>query len=257
MIETTRSADGTTIAFEREGDGDPLLLFGGPMTTRMSDARLVPLLSRHFSVVTVDRRGRGDSTDTKPYRVQREVDDVAAVIDAVGGWANVYGHSSGGALALHAAAAGLPIVKVAAYEPPYTTEADRPDYRDPSMSARVRAAVYTDDPETAAVEYLGGFDPHSLQQLRDTPDWPEMIDLARTIPYDLSLIGDGSIPIAEYESIAVPTMIIFGSKSWSWVPNAMAELAGIIPGARLHVMQGEDHDVSSEALASVLLEFFD
>ena len=122
MFETTKSADGTRIAFERSGRGDPLIVLGGAFNTRQSSAALVPLLDHNFTVFCVDRRGRGDSTAIEPYAVEREVEDLAAVIHAAGGSALVYGHSSGAVLALEGAAAGLRIERLAAYEPPYTAE---------------------------------------------------------------------------------------------------------------------------------------
>lgn len=122
MTETARSADGTNIAYDRVGDGPMLILAGGALSNRHGAGELVPLLARRFSVVTYDRRGRGDSTDTPPYAVAREVEDLNALIDAVGGTAMVHGHSSGAVLALEAAAAGGRMTRLSVYEPPYLTD---------------------------------------------------------------------------------------------------------------------------------------
>ncbi|WP_434612402.1 alpha/beta fold hydrolase [Arthrobacter sp. A5] len=118
MVEKVQSTDGTTIAYETAGSGPPLILVGGALNTRKSPGGLVPLLVEDFTVVTYDRRGRGESTDTPPYAVEREVEDFSALVAAVGGSAGVYGHSSGGILALEAAAAGVGISRLAAYERP-------------------------------------------------------------------------------------------------------------------------------------------
>jgi len=109
------SKDGTTIAFDRSGDGPPVILVTGALGFRSHAimADLAAALAAHFTVINYDRRGRGDSGDTSPYAVEREVEDLDALITAAGGSASVYGTSSGAALALEAAASGLPITKLA------------------------------------------------------------------------------------------------------------------------------------------------
>src|ERR687892_1110996 len=124
------SADGTRIAYETVGSGPPVVLVSGAFGTRMDARELAGALSKRFAAAGYDRRGRGDSGDTRPYAPARELDDLRAVIDALGGSAFVYGHSSGGALSLDAAAAGLPIMKLAVYEPPFTIDDSRPPYPD-------------------------------------------------------------------------------------------------------------------------------
>jgi pimeloyl-ACP methyl ester carboxylesterase len=125
-MDTVRSSDGTTIAFDRLGAGAPVVLVSGASTARAIHARLAELLAADFAVLSYDRRGRGDSGDTPPYAVQLEIEDLHAVIGAAGGAAAVFGNSSGAVLALRAAAAGLPITRLALWEPPFMTDPDAP-----------------------------------------------------------------------------------------------------------------------------------
>lgn len=245
MIETTTSADGTTIAFERSGHGDPLLIIGGAFNTRMSAAGLASLLSPYFTTVTIDRRGRGDSGLTDPYAVEREIEDVAAVLRAAGGEAHLYGHSSGAVLALEAAAAGLAVVRLAVYEPPYGD--------DPSvMSREVAAALAAGSPAEAALAFLG---PENAA-LQQSPWWPGMVANAATLPHDLALVGDGAVPVERLSQIAVPTLVIAGADSEPWAARAVNQVVAAVPHATKHVMEGQSHGVADDALAPVLEEFF-
>lgn len=245
MIETTTSADGTTVAFERAGHGDPLLILGGAFNTRTSATGLASLLSPFFTTFTIDRRGRGDSGLTLPYAVEREIEDVAAVLRAAGGEAHVYGHSSGAVLALEAAASGLPFVRLAAYEPPYGD--------DPSvMSREVAAALAAGNPAEAVLAFLGGGKPG----LQESPWWPHMVDNAATLPHDLALLADGAVPVERLERIPIPTLVIGGGDSEEWALRAVDAVAAAVPHATRHIIDGQDHGVSDEALAPVLEEFF-
>src|SRR6266536_4143304 len=123
-MDTVTSTDSTRIAFDRLGGGTPLILVGGALCDRRSTAALSEALAADFAVISYDRRGRGDSGDTQPYAVEREIDDLAALIAAAGGTAAVYGHSSGAGLALRAAAHGLPITRLILHEPPFAPDND-------------------------------------------------------------------------------------------------------------------------------------
>ena len=186
MVDTARSADGTRIAYERTGDGPVLILAGGALNNRHSAGALVPPLAKKFSVVTFDRRGRGDSTDTPPYAPAREVEDLKALIDAVGGSAMVFGHSSGAVLSLEAAADGAAITRLAVNEPPYLTGTAE------TASARLReieAALDAGDRGTAVEIFIRGtgapFDP----AMKTQPWFAGLEAVAHTLPYDLALVG--------------------------------------------------------------------
>ncbi len=256
MFQTVQSADGTTIAYEKSGTGPALIVSGGAFNTRMSPGALVPLLAAHFSVYVYDRRGRGDSTDTQPYAIAREIEDLAALIDAAGGSAMVYGHSSGAVLALEAAASGLPITKLVAYEPPFTAEENGQGSL--VWSDDVRAAAAAGDRETAATLFLVGIgaDPEGVAALSRQPWWPGMLGVAHTLPYDLDLVGDGLVHTDRIGKIAAPTLLIDGADSPPWAGTAASVAAATIPGARQLTLDGQDHNVDPAALAPVLIGFF-
>jgi pimeloyl-ACP methyl ester carboxylesterase len=257
MTRTVKSADGSTIAYETMGTGPVLIIVGGAFNTRNSAHAIASLLAANFRVYAYDRRGRGGSTETKPYATEREVEDLAALIEAAGGSALVYGHSSGAALALEAAASGLPITKVAAYEPPFTAE-------EPGSASlagwgeSVQAAVDADDRERAAVLFLQGTgaDPAAIEGIKRAPWWPSMLAIAHTLPYDIALVGDGSVPTERFRKIAVPTLLLHGGGSPSWAAAAASAIAEAIPGARHITIEGQDHNVDESVLAPALIDFF-
>ena len=252
MFETTRSADGTRIAFERSGRGDPLIVLGGAFNTRRSSLPLAALLDHNFTVYSVDRRGRGDSSATDPYAVEREVEDLAAVIHAAGGSALVYGHSSGAILALEGAAAGLRIERLAVYEPPYGEDRQKSD-----LAETVAAALAAEDPASAALAFAGNVMPSAaFAGIEQQAWWPGMVAVAHTLPHDLALVGDGSIPTQRLARITAPTLVVAGGDSEPWALKSVAAVAAAIPGATHHVIDGQDHGVAVDALAPVLQEFF-
>lgn len=255
MTRSLRSTDGTVIAYELTGAGPALVIIGGAFNDRHSMASLVPLLASSATVVTYDRRGRGDSGDTLPWAVEREVEDLAAVIAAVGGSASLYGHSSGGALALEAAARGLQVTSVAVYEPPYTADKDRTEASD-EYAGRVRAALDAGDPEGAAEAFLEDVPPEVLTMIKGSPSWPGMVAIAHTLPYDIALVEDGgAIPVERLGSISVPTLVMAGGGSDAWAHNAADAVAAAVPGARRLTLEGQSHAVADEVVAPVLLTF--
>lgn len=263
-MHTVTSKDGTIIAFDRLGQGPAVILVGGAFSYRAFPqlAELAELLSDRFTVVNYDRRGRGDSGDTPPYAVEREIEDLAALIDAAGGSASVWGWSSGGALALRAAAHGLAIERLAVYEPPFMVDSSHrlppPDFaaRLDRLTARGRRG--------AAVHYYmtkGIGLPTALAVLmRLTPFWPKLKAVAHTLPYDWAVLGDTMagkpLSVEEWASVATPTLVIAGEKSDERLRNAAEALPAVLPDSRLRVLGGESHNVSMRALAPVLAEFF-
>ena len=261
MAETTTSADGTTIAYDRVGDGPTLIVIGGAFNTRQSAGDLVPLLSSHLSIVTYDRRGRVDSSDADaiggipPFTVEREIEDLAALIDAVGGDVFAYGHSSGAILGLEAASRGLPISRLAAYEPPYTADPDDPT---PLTDGGVRAAVAAGDREAAAGAFLRltGMPDQAIEGVKHAPFWLGMLAIAHTLPYDLALTGNGVVPATRFGSITADTLVMDGGTSPAWAARAAEAVVAVVPGARRITVAGQDHNVDSTVLAPYLLDFF-
>jgi pimeloyl-ACP methyl ester carboxylesterase len=256
MTETTTSADGTTIAYEVSGNGPALVVVGGAFNHRHSPDELAAALSTEFTVYVHDRRGRGDSGDTLPYSVDRELEDLAAVIEAAGGSALVYGHSSGAILSLLAAARHLPITKVAAYEPPWTFDPTAPLHE--SVLPKVRAALAVDDRETAVELFMAetGMPPAAIDQTKQQPFWPAMLAIAPTTEYDLTIVGDARVPADLLAAIDIPTLLIDGLLSPPWAARAADAAAAAIPNARRLGMEGQHHGVDQSVLAPVLAEFF-
>ena len=207
-----RSKDGTTIAFDQLGDGPPVILVCGGSVDRSSNAPLAALLAEHFTVFNYDRRGRGDSGDTPPYAVEREVEDLDAVITAAGGRACVYGTSSGGALALEAART-LPtkITKLALWEPPFSPDGYP---RPPANTARIYTELVAAGRRGDAVEFfmaqVVGLPPEFVAQARNAPWWPAQEALAHTLAYDATIMGDYALPTERVAAVTTPTLVLAG-----------------------------------------------
>ena len=264
-MRTVTSADGTTIAFDQSGSGPTLVLVGGMFEQRAVDSETARLaafapLAEHFSVIHYDRRGRGESGDTQPYSVQREVEDIAAVIDAAGGSAFLSGISSGAALAFEAALAlDGRVGGLAMCEAPYTVDAAGGE----AWSA-FRSQVDTALAEgrhgdaVGAFMLLLGMPADQLDGMRQVPMWPQWEAVAPTIAYDAAVLGDdGSVPTERASRLAVPTLIIdCEATEWPSFRVAARALADAVQGARHMTLKAQTHEVAPEALAPALIEFF-
>jgi pimeloyl-ACP methyl ester carboxylesterase len=256
-MDTLTSRDGTTIAFDQLGDGPPVILVCGGSTDRLANAPLAEFLAPHFSVFNYDRRGRGDSGDTPPYAVEREVEDLDAVIAAAGGSASVYGTSSGAALALEAAASGLAIPKLALWEPPYILDESR---RPPANTARTYSELVAAGRRGDAVEYfmarVVGLPPDFVAEARRAPWWPAQEALAHTLAYDATIMGDYSLPSERLASVTIPALVIDGGASFPWMSETAQALADTLPNAERRTLEGQTHNVAPGTLAPVLQGFF-
>jgi pimeloyl-ACP methyl ester carboxylesterase len=260
---TVTSSDGTTIAFDRSGRGQPLILVDGALCYRASgpSGPLADLLARHFTVFTYDRRGRGESGDTGRYAVQREVDDIAALIKEAGGSADVYGISSGAALALEAANRSLPIRRLALYEPPFIVDGSRPRVPEDYLS-RLNDMVAANRRGDAVRLFMKqvGVPAFVVALMRFMPAWSKLTAVAHTIPYDATVMGgtqDGRPLSADrWSAVTPPTLVVSGGKSPAWIRNAAQELTGVLPDARHRTLEGQTHMVKPQVLAPLLVEFF-
>jgi pimeloyl-ACP methyl ester carboxylesterase len=257
-MKSVQSKDGTTISYEQLGDGPPVVLVCGGSVDRSSNAPLAARLAEHFTVYNYDRRGRGVSGDTPPYAVQREVEDIDAVIGAAGGAVLLYGTSSGAALALEAAASGLAVSKLALWEPPYSADENSP--RPPLNTAALYNKLVSEGRRGDAVEYfmskVVGLPDEFVAQARSAPWWPSQEALAHTLAYDATIMDDYSIPTERAASITIPTLVMAGGASWDWMRNTAQKLAKILPDGQYRLLEGQSHDVSPDAMAAVLEEFF-
>jgi pimeloyl-ACP methyl ester carboxylesterase len=256
MTQTVKSVDGTSIAYEVSGSGPALVVVGGAFNHRHSADELAAALAADFTVYVHDRRGRGHSGDTLPYSIERELEDLTAVIDATGGPAMVYGHSSGAILSLLAAAEGLPVTRVAAYEPPWTFDPSAPPRE--SALPKVQAALAVDDRDTAVELFMAetGMPPAVVDQVKLQPFWPAMLAIAPTVEYDLTIVGDARVPVERLSAIAVPTLLLDGGTSPAWASRAADAAAASIPQAQRLTVEGQNHAVDQSVLAPVLAGFF-
>jgi pimeloyl-ACP methyl ester carboxylesterase len=253
------SRDGTAIAFDRSGEGPAVILVGGAFQHRAFDpgtAELAALLAGHCTVFHYDRRGRGDSGDTPPYAVERELDDLDVLIEHAGGSAFLYGSSSGGNLALAAARRGLPVGKLALWEPNFLVDDSRPplphDYV-PQLEARIAAGHRGDAVEyflTAAVGLPGEF----VAPMRGAPMWPGMEAVAHTLPYDGRVVDGFRLRADELGSVDTPTLVMAGGQA-PWLRSGAEALAQALPHGTFRLLDGQGHDVAPEAVGPALVEF--
>ena len=247
------SADGTAIAYAREGRGPALVIVTGAFNDRHSSARLAAALRRRFTVYRFDRRGRGDSGDTAPWAVAREIEDLAAVTAATGEIPLVYGHSSGAALALEAAAAQIPMRRLFAFEPPYTGPGDA----HARQLAELEALVAAGDRDGAVELFLrgAGTPPGVLERLRASPSWPAMTALAHVLPCDVVLANGGQVPIERIEQITIPVIAAAGGLSPDWAHVAGDAIAAVAPQGRSLLVEGQTHGASPASLVPHLTAF--
>ncbi|MBN6057595.1 alpha/beta hydrolase [Nonomuraea sp. RK-328] len=255
------SADGTPIRYDRCGTGAPVVLVHGAFTDRTHPLlrEVATALSPWFTVYNYDRRGRGGSGDVAPYTVEREIEDLAALLAEAGGTAMVFGGSSGAALALRAAAGGLPIGKLALWEPPYHAGPGAPDL--PADFAERLESLVKEGRRGDAVELFmvraAEVPADAVAAMRGGPGWAGMEALAHTLAYEAAVMGPGNaLPAGPLASIGQPTLVLNGGASPGWMLDAGHAVARAVPGAERRVLDGETHAVSSRALAPELLEFF-
>jgi pimeloyl-ACP methyl ester carboxylesterase len=263
-MSTVLSADGTTISFDAWGNGRPLIMIDGATAYRATSqvqAQVGELLGDEFRVYAYDRRGRGESGDTAPYAVQREIEDLAALITEAGAPAIVCGFSSGAVLALEAAAAGLPIAALALFEPPFVVDDSRP----PTPADYVQqldASVADGRPGDAVELFLTaavGMPAEYIPGMRQSPFWPALEAVAHTIAYDGRIMGStmSGAPLAadRWTAVNVPILVMHGNGTEPWLIAAATALAGLVPTASLQAVEGAQHSVAAEVLAPALREF--
>ena len=265
MTARVTSADGTPIAYERAGSGPSVILVGGGATDHTENAPLAAALAERFTVLNYDRRGRGASGDTLPYAVAREIEDIEALVPAAGGSAHLYGVSSGGALALEAAAAGVAVDRLAVYEVPYNSAEDWPQQWGAYVGelGGLLAAGRRGD-AFALFMRVAETPEETIAAARDAPFWPDLEALAPTLAYDAAVLGDGRPPTARFARIMHPTLIATGVASREpgaarWVralEGAADAIAASLPYAVRRTIEGQTHIADPAVIAAVLTEFF-
>jgi pimeloyl-ACP methyl ester carboxylesterase len=267
-METVASKDGTSIAYDRSGQGPALILVSGASATRRDEAAVAAALAPTFTVYAFDRRARGDSGDTAPYAVEREVEDIEALIDKAGGTAFIFGHSSGAILSLEAARL-LPqkITKLAIYEPPFIIDDSR-THAPADFAARVSELV-SSDRRGDAVEFfmtVVGLPPEMLAQMRQSPAWPGLEAAAQSMVYDATISepyeqGDPAA-LQRWATTETPTLVMDGTTflgrpdGHDFFRHGTDELARIMPHAQRRTLDGQDHGPADDVLVPILNDFF-
>lgn len=260
-MQTVKSKDGTVIAYDRRGSGPPVILVNGALSARASGVPIAERLASQFQVYTYDRRGRADSGDTKPFAVEREIDDLQALIDSAGGTAYVVGFSSGAALALEAASAlGPKISKLVLYEPPY----------DESEGAAAKWNLYAAEQldllaagrhGEAVVHHLrfAGVPEPAIAQMIASPTWADMESMAPTLPYDVAAIGQRrSIPVERAAKVSANVLVLDGGDNRETMPFMRAsadKIAKAVPNASRSTLEGQGHSPGPDAFAPVVINF--
>ncbi|TDB98858.1 alpha/beta hydrolase [Actinomadura sp. 7K534] len=261
---SVKSKDGTLIAYERLGSGPPVILVGGGGgVDRSENAPLARELAKSLTVFNYDRRGRGESGDTLPYALEREFDDLAALIDEAGGSAHLYGVSSGGALALEAVLAGLPVDRVGVYEVPYDVHEGAPD-RHRQYTEELHRLLGEDRRGDAFELFmrLAGSSDDDVAAARGSEFWPQCEAVAHTLAYDNAAMGDGALPAERLAGIRQPVLVATGGSLdphmaalGSFFDDAADALAEAIPDAERVVIPHQGHVADAEAVAPVLVPF--
>jgi pimeloyl-ACP methyl ester carboxylesterase len=262
-VDAVTSKDGTTIVFDRSGEGPPIALVGGALSDRRAAADLTARLAPRFTVIAYDRRGRGESGDTPPYAVEREVEDLEALIVGAGGRAFVFGRSSGAVLALEAARRSPGrVTKLALYEPPFIVDDSRPPL--PADYVTRLDELVSENRRGDAVEYFmttgTGVPAEVVAGMRREPFWPSLEAVAHTLAYDGAIMGDtmggDPAPLRRWASVTVTTLLMDGGASPEWQRKGVRALANVLPDVRHRTLGGQDHAPDSKVLALALDEFF-
>lgn len=259
-MDFVTSKDGTSIAYSRSGSGPAIILVDGAFCSKDFGpmVKLTPLLSADFTVYAYDRRARGDSGDTPPYAIEREIEDLAALIKAARGAAGLFGISSGAVLVLQAVASGLPVGALAIYEPPFNI--DNKYKAPPSGYITELRNMIRQGQQASAVKYfltkVVGVPAIIAFLLRLTPNWSKMKANAGSLPYDAELMGDGAMPAKKIMAITVPSISIAGGKSQKMLREAAHAVGDKLKNGHYRVLNGQNHNVSEKVLAPVLIDFF-
>lgn len=266
-MSTVTSRDGTTIAFDVHGTGArPLIIVDGATSHRAVNplnAEIGRLLGDEFRVYAYDRRGRGDSTDTAPYAIEREIDDIAALIEHAGAPTMLCGFSSGAVLAMDAAAAGLPISRLVLFEPPFVVD----DARSPLPADYVErlekyvAAGQRDEAAALFMSIAANLPPEMVAGVRQSPYFAPVMAIAHTISYDGRIMGttmSGTpLPSDRWAKVTMPTLVLHGDGTEPWLVTGAHAAADVLPSARVRAVPGAQHSASADVLAAALREFAD
>lgn len=258
-MDYATSTDGTRIAFERHGSGPPLVLVHGATATAKRWAPVIPLLAPHFTLCCVDRRGRGESGDAVPYSMEREFEDVAAVVDAIGEPVNLLGHSFGAICSLEASLRAKRLRKLALYEPPMPTPGLPPF--PPGSIERMQSLLDAGDREgvlTVFFRDVNGMPAAEFEKFRASPPWPARVALAHTLPREMHAVDRYRFDASRFAPMETPTLLLLGRESPPYFGAAIRAAESALPHARVHVLAGQRHvamDSATQMFADAVLAF--
>jgi pimeloyl-ACP methyl ester carboxylesterase len=262
IMPLINSKDGTTIAYDKIGKGPSIILVNGALGHRKlhGEKELALMLANNFTVVYYDRRGRGESADTKPYTVEKEIEDIEVLINEAGGKVFLYGTSSGAALALLTVnrLGSQKVMKLSMYEPPYEAYVKKGKSDFVEIKKKINELVDAGKPGDAVALFFEsvGTPPDVIQGMRTSPDWKQIENVGATLVYDFEVLGNGGVPQDVAKNISIPTLVIDGAKSFDFVHATADTLSKFITGSRRKTLEDQPHQVSASVVAPVLAEFF-
>lgn len=254
-MDTTTSRDGTTLAYDRVGTGPALVFVPGVFNLRDTCAPIAAQLTESFTSYTYDRRARGDSSNTQPYSVEREVEDLRAILEVAGGRAAVFGYSSGAVLALRAAADGLPIDRLFLYEPPFRFEDEEPV---PPAGFAEQLQQMVDEGRTADVVttfqlQAVGLPPEVVAGIRQAPFFAQLEAVAQSVVHDAVITTSMAVPSPEMSAVDVPTVVMRGGRTWPRLATAAERIAATLPRATLQLLpEAADHGLEPVSTAAAI-----
>jgi pimeloyl-ACP methyl ester carboxylesterase len=261
-VNTVTSSDGTRLALETSGDGPPLIIVDGALASREvgPSRKLATELSRQFTIYRYDRRGRGQSSDAPSYSVQREIEDIHALIEHAGGTASLVGISSGGVLALDAASHGLAVTKLVVYEAPFIVDDSRAPFP-PDYKQQLERLLSAEQVGGAVKLFMGqvGLPRLLIAAMPLFPGWQRLKAAAPTLAYDAAIMGatqrGGPLPTDRWSAVEMPTLVADGAKSAGWLHRASDALAEVLPNATRRTVSGANHMMQADRVAPELTAF--
>ncbi len=261
LMATTTSADGTSISYDDLGKGPTVILLPGATCTRGVTLPLAEELAKQCRVINVDRRGRGGSDDASkrpPYLVEREIEDITALIQVAGGRASLYGHSSGAALAMRAAASGIGVDRLVMHDAPFNLVGDEQSGLD--WHTHLNSLLAEDRPGDAVAAFMRmvGLPEQVLEGMQKGPSWPAMVAVGYTLAYDSAAMGDehgGTIPVELVSKVVAPTLVLVGGADHEFMIDVARQLVDVLPDGHLDHMVGARHDVASDVVADHIGSF--
>ena len=259
QVETTSSKDGTPVAYRRSGEGPPLILVHGTAADHSRWRPVLPTFEEHFTVYAIDRRGRGDSGDSEDYAVEREFEDVAAVVDSIEASVNVLGHSYGGLLALEATLLTGNVGKLVLYDP--GIEVNGAEIYPHEVVERLDALLGQGDRDgvvETTMREVAGLPPEVVEYMRAQPVWQARVEAAHTIPRELRAVKTYRLDPERFRGLKTPTLLLSGNESPAALRKAAEAVDEAVPDSRSVVMHGQGHaamDTGTDLFTSEVLRF--